>query len=108
MPSPLRSLKQTFDNIDAVRFSDDDFFNRLPPYGGSGIYSGGEYDNFRRSENVEDRRKEKYSQNPWIFDENPQWYWDYLNDDAKTNVLSRAAGIEALLRVPIAPLIDPL
>jgi hypothetical protein len=62
-----QNIKTTFDNIDLARGFSDDLFDdggRLAPNGGSGIYSGGEYDNFRRSENVEDRRKQKYSQNP--------------------------------------------
>jgi hypothetical protein len=96
-----RSLSNALDAIDAIG-------QRYAPYGGSGIYSGGEYDNFRRSENVEDRRKEKYSQDPYVFDPNPKWYWNYLNvdDGFGDNILGRALGIQALLGASKVPLIS--
>jgi hypothetical protein len=96
-----RSLRGVFDAIDAIAAYD----GRYAPYGGSGIYSGGEYDNFRRSENVEDRRKQKYSQNPFNLNPDFEEIWDYFakgplglfEDNAESNPLSRAAGIRALL-----------
>ena len=60
-------LNTTLGNIESVRaavgFLDEDDGGRLAN-GGTGIYRGGAYDAFRRSDNIEDRRKQKYSQNP--------------------------------------------
>jgi hypothetical protein len=44
---------------------------RYPTYGGTGIYSGGEYDNFRRSSDIEDRRRQTYAANPGGEDNSP-------------------------------------
>jgi hypothetical protein len=65
----VNDLNATLANIDAVRtpsrfLNGADDGGRLATYGGTGVYSGGAYDAFRRSDDIEDRRRQKYSQNP--------------------------------------------
>lgn len=103
------NLNQARYNIDAVQqvgLDEPDYvLGRSASGGGSGIYSGGEYDNFRRSENIDDRRRQKYSQDPWVAD--PNYHrGDWLNNfdfiAADKNVLSQALGgdsLSALLRI---------
>jgi len=106
------NLYQSSDNITWVRrvASTDDPFGRMAEGGGSAVYSGGEYDNFRRSENIEDRRKQKLSQNPFVNDADYEPLsalvakdaglreWFYGDPAAYKNILSRALGITDLIK----------
>jgi hypothetical protein len=101
-------LKSMLENIEGLfGFVDDD--EREAAYGGgSAIYSGGEYDSFRRSNNMEDRRKQKYSQDPYVPPTDIDVFIRFLaqknakfDDGAENNLMSRALGVDFIL--PFTP-----
>jgi hypothetical protein len=101
----IDDLNDALGNIDAVssRFLDDDGGGRLATYGGTGIYSGGAYDAFRRSDNIEDRRNQKYSQNPQgptkiTFED----AWRKFTDEmwGSTSAMSQSLGINDIFKLP--------
>jgi hypothetical protein len=97
------NLSDSLANIDAVMAASappmeegEAFSGRFASGGGTGIYSGGAYDQFRRSDDIEDRRNQKYSQNPQgptkiLFEAE----WSRFADDMLrgTSPLSKALGI---------------
>jgi hypothetical protein len=67
--------------------------DRMAANGGNGNYdaSQGAWRDFRRSDDVEDRRKQKYSQNPFVEDKNYKREW--MNELVPESPLAAAAGI---------------
>jgi hypothetical protein len=54
----------------------------------------GGYPDFRRSDDIEDRRRQKYSQNPNV--EDPNYKQEWLHDGAPASPLAHEAGIASI------------
>jgi hypothetical protein len=78
---------------DQIRFSGSEMNERMAENGGSGNYDAhqGAWEDFRRSDDIEDRRKRKYSENPFVEDPNYKRTW--VNEGDSKSQLSAEAGI---------------